>query len=54
MSQLVDALPYNQEGHGFVSRWGHWEFSLSAVAGIAGSNFAGGGSMDFSCGCCVL
>ena len=52
MSQLLDALPHNPEGRGFFSRCGHWEFSLSAVAGIAGSNFAWG--MDVSFGCCVL
>jgi hypothetical protein len=52
MSQLFYALPHNPEGRGFFSRCGHWEFSLSAVAGIAGSNFAWG--MDVSCGCCVL
>ena len=28
MAQLVKALRYNLEGHGFNSRWCHWNFSL--------------------------
>jgi hypothetical protein len=26
VAQLVEARHYKQEGHGFDSRWGHWEF----------------------------
>ena len=26
--QLVEALRYKSEGHGFDSRWCHWNFSL--------------------------
>jgi hypothetical protein len=33
MAQLVEALPYNLEGRGFVSRWGHWNFSLTQSFG---------------------
>jgi hypothetical protein len=29
VAQLVDALRYKPEGHGFDSRWGHWSFSLT-------------------------
>jgi hypothetical protein len=28
-AHLIEALCYNLEGHGFKSRWGHWNFSLS-------------------------
>jgi len=27
--QLVEALRYKSEGHGFDSRWCHWYFSLT-------------------------
>jgi len=27
--QLVEALRYKPEGHGFDSRWCHWNFSLT-------------------------
>jgi len=27
--QLVEALRYKSEGHGFDSRWCHWNFSLT-------------------------
>ena len=27
--QLVEALRYKPEGHGFDSRWCHWNFSLA-------------------------
>jgi hypothetical protein len=27
--QLLEALRYNPEGHGFDSRWCHWNFSLT-------------------------
>jgi len=29
VSQLAEALRYKSEGHGFVSRWCHWNFSLT-------------------------
>jgi hypothetical protein len=29
VAQLVEALPYKPEGHGFDSRWYHWNFSLT-------------------------
>ena len=29
VAQLVEALRYKPEGRGFVSRWGHWNFSLT-------------------------
>ena len=29
VAQLVDALRYKSEGHGFDSRWCHWNFSLT-------------------------
>ena len=28
VAQLVEALRYKSEGHGFDSRWCHWNFSL--------------------------
>jgi hypothetical protein len=28
--QLVEALCYKPEGHGFDSWWGHWNFSLTS------------------------
>jgi hypothetical protein len=28
LAQLVEALHYKPEGHGFNSRWCHWNFSL--------------------------
>jgi hypothetical protein len=28
VAQLVEALHYNPEAHGFASRWGHWDFCL--------------------------
>jgi len=28
VAQLVEALHYKSEGHGFDSRWCHWNFSL--------------------------
>jgi len=28
-AQLVEALRYKPESCGFVSRWGHWDFSLT-------------------------
>ena len=29
VAQLVETLRYKQEGHGFGSRWCHWNFSLT-------------------------
>jgi hypothetical protein len=29
VAQLVEALPHKPEGHGFDSRWCHWDFSLA-------------------------
>jgi glycopeptide antibiotics resistance protein len=29
VAQLVEALHYKPEGHGFDSRWRHWNFSLT-------------------------
>ena len=29
VAQLVEALRYKSEGHGFDSRWCHWNFSLT-------------------------
>ena len=29
MAQLVEALCYKSEGHGFDSRWCQWNFSLT-------------------------
>ena len=29
VAQLVEALPYKSEGHGFDSQWRHWNFSLT-------------------------
>ena len=29
MAQLVEALRYKSEGHGFDSLWCHWNFSLT-------------------------
>jgi hypothetical protein len=29
VAQLVEALLYKPEGHGFDSRWCHWNFSLT-------------------------
>jgi hypothetical protein len=29
VAQLVEALHYKSEGHGFNSRWCHWNFSLT-------------------------
>jgi hypothetical protein len=29
VAQLVEALRYKPEGHGFVSRWNHWDFSVT-------------------------
>jgi len=29
MTQLIEALRYKSEGHGFDSRWSHWYFSLT-------------------------
>ena len=29
VAQLVEALRYKPEGHGFDSRWCHWNFSLT-------------------------
>jgi len=29
VAQLVEALHYKSEGHGFDSRWCHWNFSLT-------------------------
>ena len=29
VAQLVEALRYKSEGRGFVSRWCHWNFSLT-------------------------
>ena len=29
VAQLVEALRYKPEGHGFDSRWCHWNFSLA-------------------------
>jgi hypothetical protein len=29
VAQLVEALLYKPEGHGFDSRWGYWDFSLT-------------------------
>jgi len=29
VAQLVEALRYKWEGHGFDSRWCHWNFSLT-------------------------
>ena len=29
VAQLVEALRYKPEGRGFVSRWCHWNFSLT-------------------------
>jgi hypothetical protein len=29
VAQLVEALRYKLEGHGFDSQWGHWDFSLT-------------------------
>jgi hypothetical protein len=29
LAQLVEALRCKQEGRGFDSRWGHWDFSLN-------------------------
>ena len=33
MAQLVEAMHYNLEGRGFVSRWGHWNFTLTLSFG---------------------
>jgi hypothetical protein len=29
VAQLVEALRYKPEGHGFDSRWSHWNFSVT-------------------------
>jgi hypothetical protein len=29
VEQLVEALRYKSEGHGFDSRWCHWNFSVT-------------------------
>ena len=29
VAQLVEALRYKSEGHGFDARWYHWNFSLT-------------------------
>ena len=29
VAQLVEAVRYKSEGHGFNSRWCHWNFSLT-------------------------
>ena len=29
VEQLVGALRYRAEGHGFDFRWSHWDFSLT-------------------------
>ena len=29
VAQLVEELRYKPEGHGFNSRWGHWDFSVT-------------------------
>ena len=29
VAQLVEAMHHNLEGHGFDSRWCHWNFSLT-------------------------
>ena len=29
VAQLVEAMRYKLEGHGFNSRWCHWNFSLT-------------------------
>jgi len=29
VAQLVETLRYKSEGHGFDSRWCHWNFSLT-------------------------
>jgi len=29
VAQFVEALHYKPEGHGFSSRWGYWNFSLT-------------------------
>ena len=31
MAQLVEAMCYKPEGHGFDSRWYHWNFSLTLI-----------------------
>ena len=31
VAQMVGALRYMQEGCGFDSRWGHWDFSLTTI-----------------------
>jgi hypothetical protein len=30
MAQLVEALSYTSDGHGFSYRWSHWNFSLTS------------------------
>jgi len=37
VAQLVEALRYNSEGCGFVSRWCHWIFSLILSVGTVRS-----------------
>ena len=32
MAQLVKTLRYKPEGHGFDSRWCHWNFSMEKIS----------------------
>jgi len=34
VAQLVEALRYNPECHGFDSQWCHWNFSLTYSFGL--------------------
>jgi hypothetical protein len=34
LALLVESLRYKVEGHGFDSRWCHWDFSLIKPSGL--------------------
>jgi len=35
VAQLVEALRYKPEGHGFDSRWYHWNFFIDIILPVA-------------------
>jgi hypothetical protein len=55
VAQLVVVLRYKPEGHGFDSRWCHWNFSLTwsnrphygpGVGSVSNTNEVGGGGLS--------
>jgi hypothetical protein len=49
VAQLVEALRYKSEGHGFDSRWCHWNFSLTYFPGGKGGWCIGLTTLPPSC-----